>query len=276
MKKTLNFVNSSARPQGKRVRETVLRAGEVHLWMSNLDATSEVIEHLLRLLSEEEGQRFSEFRNQTKRRRACVGRGTLRIILSYYLGCEPEKVEIGYGEDDRPFLKSREGIGLDFNVSHSRERLSIAITVDAAIGIDVECVRPATAMHRVADHYFTAHEARELKTVSGELQLRRYYHFWTRREAYGKAIGIGLNALIHVFGDEVRGHSTAILHSRLQVTNEQEELTTWWFLDIGDDELEGSIAVSRPPDKCRAFQVHTCPDGPDWFSPIEWPAGVSA
>ena len=128
-------------------------------------------------------------------------------------------------------------------------------------------------MLQVAERYFSATEVAELKTLEGEAQLRRYFHFWTRREAYGKATGKGLDSLGDIFGDVLAG-SGALPHAVINIGLLSEE-TAWSFLGIRTEHLLGSVALSVPPSENKAYAVTLNDRNHFGICVVPWPADSS-
>jgi 4'-phosphopantetheinyl transferase len=67
------------------------------------------------------------------------------------------------------------------------------------VGIDVEAIRPDFAREAIAERFFTAGEVEELRTLPAELQAVGFFNCWTRKEAYVKARGGGLQIPLDSF-----------------------------------------------------------------------------
>ena len=66
----------------------------------------------------------------------------------------------------------------------------MAVCRHERIGVDVE--RLGRAPLAVAERYFSATEAAQLRELPADAQPRRFLRLWTLKEAYLKAIGTGL------------------------------------------------------------------------------------
>lgn len=87
----------------------------------------------------------------------------------------------------KPFLLGHPEIS--FNISHSRHCVAVALNEEGEVGIDVECRRrcPQELIRKVCN------EA-ELETISlSEDSEMCFLKFWTRKEAYLKMTGEGIN-----------------------------------------------------------------------------------
>ena len=63
----------------------------------------------------------------------------------------------------------------------------------------MEQIRQGVEFDSIAQRYFTAAEALELRSLPPEHQPAAFYHLWVRKEAYLKATGRGLSARLDRF-----------------------------------------------------------------------------
>jgi 4'-phosphopantetheinyl transferase len=82
--------------------------------------------------------------------------------------------------------------GLRFSVSRSGSLGLLAVTRGREVGVDVERIEPRRALGPIADQLFAADEAAELRLLPRERRIARFFALWTRKEAYAKALGVGL------------------------------------------------------------------------------------
>ena len=144
----------------------------VHIWSAGLDSVATFRTWLETLLSCDERARAERFRRDVDRGQFVLTRGILRALLARYLGCEPADVRFRYGHDGKPALLQDVAGGLRFNVSHAAGVALYAIGGDREVGIDVERLTPDSPERRAL--------------------LQR----WTRMEAYVKACGTSIAALV--------------------------------------------------------------------------------
>jgi 4'-phosphopantetheinyl transferase len=83
---------------------------------------------------------------------------------------------------------------LSFSLSHTRGCAACAITSNAPVGVDVERIDQSQRVQEIADRYFSEREAACLRQCSGELRNIRFAELWTLKEAFLKAVGVGLSA----------------------------------------------------------------------------------
>ena len=81
---------------------------------------------------------------------------------------------------------------LAFSLTHTRGLVACAVTRGHAVGIDVEGIRPVPSAQHIADTRMTASEAASLASCAPEDLETRFLELWTLKEAYSKALGLGL------------------------------------------------------------------------------------
>jgi 4'-phosphopantetheinyl transferase len=173
---------------------------EIHVWHAALDREEEALGELEATLSPEEKARADRFHFVNDRNRFVVARGLLRELLGGYLHQAPYGLEFSYGKHGKPSLSGKEASsGLCFNLSHSSGLVVYAVARERNLGIDVEHVRPDFADGDIARRYFSAREVSDLRTLPPEERVEGFFHCWTRKEAYLKATGMGLQIPLDSF-----------------------------------------------------------------------------
>jgi 4'-phosphopantetheinyl transferase len=81
---------------------------------------------------------------------------------------------------------------IQFNLSHSQEYALLGFTRQRQIGVDIEFIRPMPNIEQIAANTFSPQENRELENLLPEERLAAFYNYWTRKEAFIKALGKGL------------------------------------------------------------------------------------
>jgi 4'-phosphopantetheinyl transferase len=152
------------------------------------------------VLSNAERERAARFTSERDRRRFSVARATLRRLLAARLGVRAEEVELVYGEHGKPALGGRcADSGLRFNVSHCEDLAVYAFARGREVGIDVETVRWFADADDVAARFFSPAEYEEYAALDALDKPRGFFNCWTRKEAFLKAIGDGLNHPLQSF-----------------------------------------------------------------------------
>lgn len=193
----------------------VIWPNEVHVWRAKLETPwSWAFDEALTL---DDRARAHRFRFESDRRRFCVARASLRLILSRYLKTKPHRLQIESGEYGKPYFADAKATqGLRFNLSHSNQLALIAVSRDREVGVDVEYMRPDFVTEEVAAHFFSPAEVEEFRAVPRELRIQSFFNCWTRKEAYIKARGEGLYCPLDQFEVSLApGAPAALLNSRV-------------------------------------------------------------
>jgi 4'-phosphopantetheinyl transferase len=173
---------------------------EIHVWQASLDCEDEALEKLELTLSPDEKARAGRFHFAKDRHRYIVGRGLLRELLGRYLQEAPASLEFSYGEYGKPSLAGANApSGLCFNLSHSAGLVMYVFAKDRNLGIDVELIKPESAGEEIARRYFSTREVSDLLSLPPDARAEAFFHCWTRKEAYLKARGAGLQIPLDSF-----------------------------------------------------------------------------
>lgn len=166
----------------------------IEIWQASLDVSPPRQVALAALLSADETAKASRYHFQADQRRYIAARGTLRELLGRYLNQNPATVEFVYGAFGKPSLKSspvNNAPPLFFNLAHSDEAALYAVTRIGPIGIDLERIRPDFEIANIVAHFFAPEEAAILSQLPAPARNKRFFRYWTRKEAYCKALGDG-------------------------------------------------------------------------------------
>jgi 4'-phosphopantetheinyl transferase len=170
-----------------------LPEGHVHVWKAVLDVPAPVWLNLRQTLSAAELARADKIISDRHRRHFIAGRGWLRLLLGSYLQTAPARIRLAGAAHGKPCLVTANGAGsLRFNLSHAHGLAVYALARTAEIGIDLEYVRPDFPMDTIAGRCFAPAELEALRAAPLSRQTALFYRTWVRKEAYAKAVGLGL------------------------------------------------------------------------------------
>jgi 4'-phosphopantetheinyl transferase len=120
-----------------------------------------------------------------------------RDILGATLGIAPDAVEIsrrcGHCDDPahgKPFVVGQPD--LSFSLTHSGEFVLVALAERAVVGIDAEAVRARSHLDRLAARVLDADALAAWTKAPSSDQLTQFLRVWTAKEAYLKAVGLGI------------------------------------------------------------------------------------
>jgi 4'-phosphopantetheinyl transferase len=172
---------------------------EIHLWRAYLDCEEAVLRQLEATLAPDEKDRANRFFFQQDRNGFIGTRGVLRELLGRYMHRSPASLEFEYSALGKPSLRAKLEPPIQFNVSHSHGLALLGFAVGRHLGVDVELLRPAVAGDEIAERFFSPQEVMELRALPPSLRDEGFFLCWTRKEAYVKARGEGLNVPLESF-----------------------------------------------------------------------------
>jgi 4'-phosphopantetheinyl transferase len=180
--------NWSARPT-----IPLLASADVHVWRAFLNCESALPVSLQAVLSDDELTRASRFVFPVDRDHFISSRGILRCILGEYLRKPARAIEFTYEPAGKPKLRRVDAdLPIRFNLSHSHGLTMYAFSLDREVGVDVEAVRQEVAAEELAERFFSPRELAEFRNQPPGQRTERFFLYWTRKEAYAKALGSGL------------------------------------------------------------------------------------
>lgn len=192
----------------------------IDLWLADYQQFTDPLQlhRLQALLSGREREQEAAFRFADDRLRYRVTRALVRTVLSQYAtaaAVAPAAWEFGANPYGRPHIAAHHGLpGLHFNLSHTRGLIALAVGPGAELGVDVEDLGARHASPGIAEQFFSPHEAAALAAVPEARRPERFFEYWTCKEAYIKARGMGLSLpldrfSIHFHGERAIGMTAA-------------------------------------------------------------------
>jgi 4'-phosphopantetheinyl transferase len=116
-------------------------------------------------------------------------RGALRLILGRYLQEHPVSLEFRRGTNGKPCLTGGE---LDFNLSHSKNIVALAVARKSELGIDIEALRRIEHHNDIISRFFQTEERDRLAKTASTAFDEAFLRIWVRKEAALKAAGTGI------------------------------------------------------------------------------------
>jgi 4'-phosphopantetheinyl transferase len=215
-----------------------------------LTAGKRTSEGLYSALSEDERQRAGRFHFDIHRQRYVLARGLLRAILGHYLDVEASAVQLAYGPHGKPAVM---GAPLRFNLSHSEDLAVYALARELELGVDVERIRPMPDADGIARRYFSPAERAQLYRVSPDRFAQAFFHCWTRKEAYVKALGGGLSVPLDGFQVSLLPQDPSRL---LRIEGDAQRAAEWSLLNL--DAAEGYAGALATHATAVRLQTRRC------------------
>lgn len=235
--------------------EMRLTQNQIHLWFvdqADFDA-AELQASCGDWLTRAELARYRRFQIDRRRKEFLLGKMLVRTVLSEYAPLPPGQwqfTENAYGRPAvSPGLVSPE---IHFNLSHSGDRLVLAVSRLSALGVDIEASHRSRRIERIAGRYFSRAEIEALLQLTPRQQLARFYELWTLKESYIKARGMGLALPLQQFGFEFTGDKSLEFQAARELDDEPGRWRFWQLEPGGDYKL--ALAV-KPGADTGAIQI---------------------
>ncbi len=167
-----------------------LEPNEIHLWVVDLKAQEQGLMPYLTSTDRLWAERIS---HAGKRRWYLGGRAGMRLLLSAYVGIPGNEIRFEYGSRGKPALQDASPGGrIRFNYSLSQGKALYALSTYHEVGVDIEVLPRPIRAERVAARKLTRTECATWKTIPPFARHDAMLCCWTRKEAYGKVLGVGI------------------------------------------------------------------------------------
>ena len=178
-------------------------ADDIDLWLAFYDGIEDAgtLADMGALLSDAERRQQARFHFADDRKRYLVTRALVRSVLSHYAAVDPRDWVFVANDYGRPAIGNRhpDAQGLRFNLSHTRGLVVLAVGRDRELGVDVENVAARRVSPDIAAAFFSAREAADVAATPAARVHDRLLEYWTFKEAYIKARGMGLSLPLDKF-----------------------------------------------------------------------------
>ncbi len=234
---------------------------DLHVWLARpeevtdpaLAAAYEALE------SGEERACRLRLRSDEHRRERLVSVALLRTTLSRYVKIDPAAWTFERLAEGRPELVPGQcDLPLRFNVSHTAGLVACAVTVGRDVGVDVEWTGRRGETVAVADRYFSPAESRALNAFPASRQRERFFEYWTLKESYIKARGLGLRIPLGRFSFRIEDGEPVAISFDPEI---EDDPSAWQFtLDRPSSEHVLAVAVRRGAERDLTVRIrHAVP-----------------
>jgi 4'-phosphopantetheinyl transferase len=220
---------------------------EVALWWLATEVTGPAEWHRwFAMLDQDERARAARFRLELDRREFIAAHALLRSMLTTYLDRPAAAWRFCTDASGKPGLASEMALPeLQFNVSHTRGLVAVALVAHGRLGIDVEKIDASKADFSVAEKYFAPSEVAMLQHIPERERPNWFFRLWTLKEAYLKATGTGLGTPLDSFAftfDPIR----------IRFAHADDDANHWNFEMLApSDQHVLSLAINRPSHTVR-------------------------
>jgi len=136
-------------------------------------------------------RRYARYRHPEDAAMFLLGRVMARSAVGRATGLAPDQWRWRDGERGRPEI-DEPGVSLHFSLAHSAGLVACALASDREVGIDVEDRQRRPLDRRIVARYCSAAELMDVDAHGDAGWHDRFLRYWTLKEAYMKARGIGL------------------------------------------------------------------------------------
>jgi len=146
------------------------------------------------LLSAEESDRSNSISLKRIKNRFVERRVFLRILLAEVTGFDPAAFQFTYTPRGKPRLSEPAAARhLEFNLTHSEDRVLVALALGFPVGVDIERIDPGTHLAEIEELFFGIDLP--LSGRSAAARARIATEWWVGTEALQKAFGAGMAPL---------------------------------------------------------------------------------
>lgn len=221
----------------------------VDVWVVQLSFDAHLLPRLRSLLGPEEAARARALRFERLREIYTMAHGILRVLIGRYVSEEPAKLRFSLGPAGKPRVVSPDRI--QFNLSHSDDLALFAFTRVSDLGVDVEKIKPVDNFLGIARRFFCAGEIDDLMLCPREQRQQAFFRCWTRKEAYLKAVGSGLQVSPDTFRVSLAASTPARL---LHVQGDQDAAEKWILHSLDfSPRYCAALAYAAPRRQVRVF-----------------------
>jgi len=220
---------------------------EAHVWSVYLPEVVSARERYEATLSNQEREKAQRFVYAEDRLRYTVAHGILRELIGRYLETDPCSLNLIENEFGKPEL-SPDGNGspLRFNSAHSADVIVLGFTHRRSLGIDIEKVRLDLDVMELALSQFTTGETEELRRLPAKERQAAFFRCWTRKEAYIKALGLGLNFGLNKFAVTL-GAEQPVRLTWSELDSDASIKWTMYHLDLYQDYVGALVVQGEEP-----------------------------
>lgn len=212
----------------------------IDIWDEELSVKENEYQFYWDLLDNNEQNKAMRFFQKIHRNYYVISHGKLRMILTSYVRTEPEKIRFEEGEFGKPFIvDDGKPHKLKFNLSHSENRMVVAVGYHDKIGVDIEVWNEKIDLYAIAKECFSEIETIFWKALPDSEKTSAFYRFWVRKESFAKAVGagitLGVSNVINSVDEPARFMS---------VPNSYGTARDWKVIDLNfGSEISGALTV---------------------------------
>ena len=221
----------------------IIRPKTIYIWFAFPDEIQDkkLLAEYLTILPSSELEQLNKYHHISHQHRFLIGRVLTRTILSSCTGISPESLIFSRNPYGRPSLQqSDHSSSIRFNLSYTEGLVAFALVSGQEVGIDVENTSADLDCLGIAEQYFSRSELNELVHLPQELLKERFFEFWTLKESYLKAKGLGLSVPLNIFSFSLCTHDS----DRITISPLPTKKSEFWQFKLLDPSPNHKAALS--------------------------------
>jgi len=205
--------------------------GIVDLWYWQYESAMDeaLVAAGVSLMTGEEHERYRRLRFEPGRRLFLATRVLVREVLSRYISVNPAEWRFVSDPAGKPRIAQPVvSPTLHFNLANTSGLVVCGVTAaHEAIGVDAERSDRPVDYTALAARFFAPTEADDVRAQPPERRARRFFEYWTLKESYIKARGLGLRLPLDQFAFDI-GHDKV----GVSFTSPALDHTRWRFASV--------------------------------------------
>ena len=190
------------------------------------------------LMTKEELAKAERFHFEKDRHQHIITRALVRTTLSHYADINPADWRFSKNKYGRPEILGNSP--LRFNLSHTDGLIACAVVIKQDIGVDVENIGRQAGGIDIANRFFSSQEAQDLNAVPESQKRERFFDYWTLKESYIKARGMGLSLPLDQFSFHLSDNKPIKISFNPQLQDNPNQWQFWLLQPT----LQHKLAIS--------------------------------
>lgn len=242
-----------------RLPSHVMDDAETHLWVTLElpDLDRQAISAYRELMSADERHREMAFAFEKDRGLYRLSRALMRTALARYIDADPRSLVFSRSPLGRPKIASPSGSALEFSLAHTSGIVVLLVGFERLIGVDVERLHRSPPIEPVMSALGSS-EITDLTSRSNRQREQRFLEYWTLKESYAKARGMGLSL-------SLSRYEFALGHRGIEMTTDPSldpAPERWSFTLVSPaPQFIAAVAVSRN-DRNESLRLEVFPSRP--------------
>lgn len=213
---------------------------DINIWVVELHRLTHSSNIYWDTLSADEKEKALSFETKQLQKNYVTARGTLRSLLGSYVNMPPLNIQFIYNKQGKPKIDSHDSVF--FNLAHSKDLAIIAFSKIAEVGIDLEYMDSAVDFISLSKLVMTSEEQALFNSINEQQQAETFYTNWTRKEAFVKGLGLGLQFDLKNCSVGVNNLPELKIHTKSQITSNDWSLND---IHLEDKPYKAAVALRR-------------------------------